>query len=277
VNRRWPALTLLLFALLIAFSSPTDASNRPVPTLLALGDSIAFGWVPGADDSDPATMIGYPDLIAQHLGLRDVNAACPGEATGGFLSPTGTDNGCRPYRALHPLHVAYRGTQLAFAVRYLQSHRDVQLVTLDLGANDILLLHTRCRGSATCYAIEAPALLAEVAANLRRALGELRATGYKGQLVVLQYYALIDNVAGIADTEALNATIAAAARPSGAIVPDGLQAFARVSGTLDYCAAGLVVAQTADRCDIHPSPEGAHLLAQTVLGLLGPPVIHPPA
>ena len=270
MNRRWAPLTLLLFTLLIGFASPTDASDHPVPTLLALGDSIAFGWVPGADDANAASMTGYPDVVARRLGLRDVNAACPGEATGGFISATGPDNGCRPYRAAHPLHVAYRGTQLAFAVRYLQSHHDVQLVTLDLGANDILLLHTHCRGSAVCYAIEAPALLAEVAANLHRALGEIRATGYKGSLVVLQYYALIDDVAGISDTVALNAAIAAAARPWGAIVPDGLGAFGHASGDLGYCAAGLLVAQTAARCDIHPSPEGRDLLAQAVVGALSP-------
>ena len=44
------------------------------------------------------------------------NASCPGEATGGFISPTGLDNVCRPYRTTFPLHVAYTGTQLAFAV-----------------------------------------------------------------------------------------------------------------------------------------------------------------
>ena len=83
--------------------------------------------------SDPhlhTNCVGWPDVVAQTLHLHDVNASCPGEATGGFISPTGIDNICRPYKAAYPLHVHYTGTQLAFALSYLRAHLNVRLVTL---------------------------------------------------------------------------------------------------------------------------------------------------
>src|SRR3982075_3462458 len=92
---------------------------------------------------------GYPDYVAGALGLEDVNAACPGEATGGFLSPTGTDNVCRPYRSAFPLHVTYKTTQMVFAIKYLRRHHDTKLVTLTLGANDFFRFSKDCAAGPT--------------------------------------------------------------------------------------------------------------------------------
>src|SRR5438552_19021089 len=104
---------------------------------LALGDSVPFGFNPDpALWSHAGNFIGYPEIVARALNIEDVNATCPGEATGGFLSLTGTDNVCRPYRSAFPLHVSYSGTQVAFATAYLKSHPRTRLVTLTLGAND---------------------------------------------------------------------------------------------------------------------------------------------
>jgi hypothetical protein len=94
---------------------------------LALGDSVAFGYSPlivkAGQAGNPENFVGYPEVAASILELNDVNASCPGEATGGFISSTGTDNGCRPYRTNFPLHVAYQGTQLDFALNFLATHR----------------------------------------------------------------------------------------------------------------------------------------------------------
>jgi len=80
---------------------------------------VPFGLNPLADARDAGNFIGYAETVAKELSLEDVNATCPGEATGGFLSLTGTDNVCRPYRSAFPLHVAYSGTQMVFALNYL--------------------------------------------------------------------------------------------------------------------------------------------------------------
>jgi hypothetical protein len=70
-----------------------------------------------------------------------------GETASSFVNRAAQSNGCENlpgggktgYRTLFPLHVGYRGSQLAFAVRYLRSHPNVRLVSLMIGANDGLL------------------------------------------------------------------------------------------------------------------------------------------
>src|SRR2546421_264842 len=103
---------------------------------LALGDSVPFGFNPLVNPKDASNFVGYPEVVAESLELHDVNATCPGEATGGFLSLTGTDNVCRPYRFVfdNPLHVEYHGAQMDFVLRYLRGHPHTRLVTLTLGA-----------------------------------------------------------------------------------------------------------------------------------------------
>ena len=53
---------------------------------LALGDSVAFGYNPLLDFRVASNFVGYPEVVSRRLDLRDVNASCPGEATGGFLN-----------------------------------------------------------------------------------------------------------------------------------------------------------------------------------------------
>src|SRR5664279_4195930 len=111
---------------------------------LALGDSLPFGFNPLLVDptgpTDPTKFVGYPELAAPTLRLALTNASCPGQTTAGFMSLTALDNGCNAARAAGlPLHVAYTGTQLDFAVSFLRSNPHTRLVTLSLGANDLFL------------------------------------------------------------------------------------------------------------------------------------------
>src|SRR5437588_12847819 len=93
-------------------SAGQDVAEAPV-RYLALGDSVAFGYDPNLpEDAAPTRYVGYPDELAKLLGLRVANAACSGEATGGFVDPKGDDNGCRDNRAKGHLHVRYDTTQL---------------------------------------------------------------------------------------------------------------------------------------------------------------------
>src|SRR6266568_8706008 len=126
-------LAVLVSALALFMSSalPAGAASEG-HGYLALGDSVAFGTNPLLDAHNAANFVGYPEIVAQTLDIEHVNASCPGEATGGFISPTGLDNVCRPYRTTFPLHVAYTGTQLAFAVNFLKNHPRTRLVTIDL-------------------------------------------------------------------------------------------------------------------------------------------------
>src|SRR5215813_6982063 len=172
-------LLLASLAVLLAGSVvPAAAEERTddhEATQLALGDSVAFGYNPlivrAGQAGNPENFVGYPEVAARILELDDVNASCPGEATGGFISSNGTDNGCRPYRAAFPLHVAYRGTQLDFALNFLETHRKVRLVTMDIGANDVFVLQRQCGGDPTCVNRGIPAVLATIQANLEFIFG----------------------------------------------------------------------------------------------------------
>jgi lysophospholipase L1-like esterase len=250
------------------FVGRTDAVGTAEPTMLALGDSITFGYDPHANPHNAASMAGYAHLVADSLALRLINAACPGEASGGFLSPTGVDNGCRGYRSSFPLHVSYSGTQFDFAREELRMVRSVRLVTIDLGVNDLLREH----------GVISPDLFADVTANLIEALEGLRATGYRGAIVVVNAYAWDYAGSAPAQVERLNEAIGDAAHQVGAPVADAYGAFAGKAldaGGSD-CAAGLIIPMAPGRCDIHPTPAGAATLAEAVLTAAAKVGVEPP-
>ena len=241
--------------------------------MLSLGDSVVFGYITqdGFAYVNPDNFLGYPEIAGSALRLEPVNAACPGETTSGFLSLTGADNGCRPFRANFPLHEDYTSTQLNFALTYLGAHKHTRLVTLSLGANDGFLLIAACRGDAACIQNNLPAALNAVFANLNTILSNLRATGFKGVLMVVNYYSTdYSDAAGTGLTVALNQTLAAAAAANRAVVADAFTAFQKVAANPfaagNTCKAGLLNGspQSASACDVHPSLTGQRLLAKTV-------------
>jgi len=248
---------------------------------LVLGDSLAFSYISSVGYEyfyiNPENFIGFPDDLGDRLHLDVVNASCPGETTGSFLSSTAPDNGCRLYRSLYPLHVDYRSTQLAFATRYLNSHREVRLVTITLGANDGFLLEKSCASNPTpalvaaCIEAGAPALLAVVAGNLQTILADVRDTGYAGAIVVTNYFSLdYSDAAGTALTAALNAAIAAPASAYGAVVADVFTAFQTVASNPAYggktCNTGLLNPDVYNPfvCNDHPAQTGHRLIAKTI-------------
>jgi len=251
-----------------------DSNRDDGQSYLALGDSVPFGFSPLKNPADADNFVGYPEIVAQQLDLKDVNATCPGEATGGFLSLTGTDNVCRPYRASAPLHVHYKTSQMDFALKYLRSHKHTtSLVTLTLGANDAFRFqkdHPECFSAtppATC-----PALLggvfATMQANLDTIFSKIRGAGYTGVIVAVTYYALnYADAAGVGGTLAVNAQMIAAGAGHNVLIASGFDAFAPVAATAagDSCVAGLLIRLTASTCDVHPTPKGRNLLASAVI------------
>src|SRR3954447_25557972 len=184
-------------------SSATASSTDPGSgTYLALGDSVPFGFRGGtaAEFSEADNFVGYPELVGEELGLDVINASCPGETTASFLDAAAQSNGCENslqsdvgYRTAFPLHVPYESvdqSQLDFAVDTLTENDDVELVTLQIGANDAFICQQttpdRCSDPA-----ELQALAQSVQANVDRILSTLRGEGgYDGRIVVVTYYAL---------------------------------------------------------------------------------------
>lgn len=220
-----------------------------------------------------ANFTGYPNDVARALHLHLVNASCPGETTASMISKSAPNVGCESnpngglgYRTFAPLHAAYKGSQLAFAVQYLRQHPQTKLVTIDIGANDLFLCQDQhadhCTGS------DFRTTVAAIAANLDKILGSLRGQGgYHGTLVVMNYYALTYGAnltsAGI---QSLNTTLARAAAKYGGRVADAYAAFKAASASAggDTCKAGLRIKLPSGGCDLHPTARGHEVLATAV-------------
>jgi len=252
-------------------------NTRAAEPYLALGDSVAFGYIRDAGFAyvNAENFVGYPDYVAAALSLSENSAACPGEATTGFISPTGADNGCRPFRASYPLHVTYTSTQLAFATDFLNANPTTRLVTIGIGANDVLLLQKTCGTNTDCFRDGLPGQLATIANNVQTILAALRAAGFKGVLMVVTYYSLdYSDPAHTAVIEQLNQALTGHAAANGAVVADVFEAFkaaATSSAGGKTCNAGLLNVDPANQsaCDAHPSQSGQKLIARTIESVYG--------
>jgi len=270
-------LTIALFAIGSASATePAGSSND----YLALGDSVVFGYIDqaGYEYFYPTNFVGYADWTSLTLSLNPVNAGCPGETTGSFLSHTAPDNGCRAYRGAFPLHVVYpslRSPQLTFATGYLHHHLP-SLVTIQVGSNDLILLEEECNDDPTCIENGAPQVLATAAANMQAILAALRATGYSGTIAIVNYYSPdYSNQFVTTLIQALNQAISAPAPAYGAVVGDVFSAFQAASSNPfaqgRTCVAGLLNASNPatdpPSCDVHPSQSGHKLIAQVIAGV----------
>src|SRR6266853_2241614 len=79
-------LALLSAATLFVLAAvPASAASQGIG-YLAFGDSVPFGYSPLLNPTVASNFVGYPEIAARLLNIQDVNATCPGEATGGFIS-----------------------------------------------------------------------------------------------------------------------------------------------------------------------------------------------
>jgi lysophospholipase L1-like esterase len=294
-RRGWAWLAgavIAVAAVVAAVLLPSGAGANPARPLhrsshdtgyLALGDSVAFGYrpaqvTPTSAYLNAANFGSYAEDVAGIDGLQLANASCPGETTDSMITPGAQSNGCENsinsssgYRTNFPLHVAYSGTQLAYAVGYLRSHPHIGLVTIDIGANDTFVCQQTTPDK--CTGADLAAVFAKISANLSTIYRALRHDAhYRGRLVLLSYYALdYTDPTQVAGTKALNAALAGPTRRFGGVVADGYAAFAKASRSAggDPCAAGLLVPLPDGTCNIHPSPYGHAVLAGAIQKVLG--------
>jgi len=276
-------------------------------TYLALGDSIPFGMnvtlLPPYSQQKPVAseFIGYPETAAATMRVSELNAACPGETSGSFLSlkdiETVPDNGCNsphivaapgvppviipPFKTTIGLHANYSGAQMDFAVAQLKANPRIDLVTLNIGANDVLLVLAQCNFDPTCVSNALPPVLDIYAGHLATILMGIRAE-YQGTLIVMTYYSPNPALDGV--TAALNGVMTQVATQLSAVpgiapitIVDGFTAFQNASPPPDHdaCKAGLLIPlppspYDLSACDVHPSAAGRNLLA-TQVELAAPP------
>jgi lysophospholipase L1-like esterase len=263
-----------------AVASPFHHGPPPVVTdsnYLAIGDSVTFGYreatnPPTPDYTNATNFVGYPEIVSAALDVRVANAACPGETSTSLIEANAQSNGCENsptspvgYRTAFPLHFSYKGTQLAYAIRYLLAHPDTRLVSLMIGANDgFLCQETTTDGCAS----ELPGVLKQVSANVTTILSALRTQGhYQGQLVIVNYYSLdYSSATANASSIGLNTAMDTAAKPFGARIADGYGLFQTAAAQAggNSCTAGLLTTLSGGGCGVHPSVAGQALLAQAV-------------
>ena len=277
--RRAAVLGLVLIGAGLAVPTPAGATDRQAPVTpgsryLALGDSVTFGFeeaevVPAPDYGNAASFLGYPLQLGSELPLRVTDAACPGETSSSLVDASAPSNGCEDaYRKQHPLHVSYKGSQLAFAVAFLRAHPNVKLVSLMVGANDIF----RCQKTTSdgCLsAAEQRAVFSKISQNVRIILSAIRGRGhYGGQLAIVNYYSLDYSSAFINGvTRRLNAAMDIPARPFRVRIADGFAEFqaASLHSAGNPCTAGLLTQLgRPGKCGVHPSYAGQALLAQAL-------------
>jgi lysophospholipase L1-like esterase len=140
-TKRFMAAVGALLSLVLA---PAASADRGVDYYVSLGDSLAAGSQPAIVSDSDQTNEGYADqlyaiLHARQPSLRLLKLGCGGESTTSMISglsaaPAPT---CDPrvYKSRYP----HGGTQLKEALSFLHAHRQfVELVTIDIGANDVI-------------------------------------------------------------------------------------------------------------------------------------------
>jgi lysophospholipase L1-like esterase len=259
--------------------APPDGSavTTPAPAppgtgfYLALGDSLAAGFQNGADHRTEGYVGAVRTAVEGREGPTElVNLACSGETTTSMLE----GGSCR----------YDRGTQLAEAERFLRDHaRDVRLVTLDIGGNDV----AACGFGGLEPSCTTPAL-ATLSRNLPVITSRLRAAAPHAQVVVLNYYDpflvldLLGSSGGtgpgqrsVAELAKVNAAIARSARAGGARVADVAAAFdttvttptvVKDLGTLPTNLARIITWtwMAPPRFDFHANDAGYAVMAKAV-------------
>jgi lysophospholipase L1-like esterase len=253
----------------MAAQNPANAAKNT--RYLALGDSLAFGFSPLVMPVDLSMYHGYPQIVSKALDINLANASCFGETSGHFLDLSVQDLGCQQWRANFPLFVPYAGTQMDYATAYLSSNRKAELVTIDIGLNDLGVLLKNCNGNTACALAGAPAVLAAYGQNIFTIYSRIRGTGYQGPIVAVTAYAFdYSDPVQVGGILPLNGILSGTTTAFGGKVADVFTAFATAAAPFGgkVCATGLLVKLPDGTCDTHPSAAGQSLIAQTVLATL---------
>jgi lysophospholipase L1-like esterase len=256
----------------VTFTTPVT----PGSGYLALGDSVVFGYqeqqvVPAPNYADASSFIGYPEDLGSELRLTVANAACPGETSSSFINTSAQSYNCEnsptgapAYRTQFPLHVKYSGSQLDYAVSYLKKHKNVRLVSLMIGANDLFVCQATTADHCASL-VEQAGVIGTISANDKTILSAIRNKAhYSGQIVFVNYYSPAPALNSI--TALGNSSVASVVKPFHVEIADAFDEFATaaVHSGGDPCKAGLLTQLSTGGCGVHPSYAGQALLAQAV-------------
>ena len=264
-------LTTTLVPLAPAASASDRVEHRPDRYLLALGDSISFGFQGPKVTTPPDPSVfdtGYVDVLsARHPSLHVTNFSCPGETTTTMIA-----GGCPWSGAGWGLHDEYTGSQLHAAVSFLRAHRRSHgAVTVAIWGNDILALRVACDADIACIAERAPAEIAAFSKRLDTILRALRAAAPSARIAVLAATHAIPPPTPEIDAlyDALNTAIVATAAASRVGVAD-LRAVFNPSDAAERLAAlyAYTLICVTGGADGHPSDAGYRVIADSFAAVL---------
>lgn len=180
LRRTWTALVvgLMLTSATVAVADvPAEQVYLSLGTSLAAGSQIDPGGntTSGSDES-------YTDQLYQRVAGRlapnlvHEKLGCAGETADTIRG--GVNVFGQPSTCTYP-----EGSQLDAAFSVI-SEGTVALITIDLGANDVIQAQQVCGGEASCIIGQLPG----IAAKVGEIVGELRAAGYDGPILAMNYY-----------------------------------------------------------------------------------------
>ena len=177
---------IAVVASLIGAMMPTAGATPPDEVVyLSLGTSLAAGSMADpAGDTTFSSSQSYTDQLDQRvtgrigIDLAHVKLGCPGESTDQFMG--GLDSFGRPSACVGLYDT---GSQQGDALATIAGG-NVVLVTIDIGANDILNAQILCLGDPGCIVLAVPGIAAKVA----QIVGTLRGAGYGGPILAMNYY-----------------------------------------------------------------------------------------
>ena len=253
--------------IIVVSAATSPKFDPPRKYYLALGDSLAFGFQFSIFNQHypsvpPGLFVhGYVDDFSQMLqhirpNIQTINYGCVGETTDTFIR-----GGCLYTTQGFQLHNSYSGSQLDTAIRFLRAYPgQVSPITFNLGGNDLNALEALCVSDFSCYQIQGPIVLNQIATNLDHILSTLRATAPNSEIITFTNY----NVAFLSDprflelTDSFNTVVKATAAAHRVRVADVFAAFNGPPQPETICSLTLICTLG----DSHPSNAGYHVIAE---------------
>lgn len=183
MRRRVAMVGVLVLMIVTILPAATATADPPTGVYVSLGTSLAAGFQAG---DGPVTDDAYTDELFQRarddLGLAThVKLGCPGETSTTFLF-----GGCPGEAAIGGYT---SGSQFGDALAAIAAAGpDLELITIDLGANDVLACLSDLQGEPTLEACIANVALPTLAENLTVILATLQAVAPGVPIVGMNYY-----------------------------------------------------------------------------------------
>lgn len=262
--RRLPLILVTVAVALqaqVATASPDQLPPPDQPWLLAVGDSITYGWSldPGFDGPPHSWALQVRDRFVATTSLpwAVYSVACPGETTTSYRI-----GGCTGRRFVPALGQTLSQREVVAAA--IRARGDMlRAIVVELGTNDYF--------AARRHGGDVMASLADAALRLEAVVADLQQLAPGVPVVVADIYDPHGNALSWQQAVGFDAAIAAVARDRGASVADFLHAVDQPG------------APHARRCllidcahhDIHPTLAGQAALATAVWNALPPAVRQP--